>query len=142
MEEEKESKEIKEHHKEKAQEDKKQYNKIAVVRIRGSVKLKKKLKDTLNMLNLYKQNYCVILEDSPSIRGMLKKIQSYITWGEIDDETLNLLKEKRQEKDKSFYRLHPPIKGFERKGIKLPFKVGGALGDRKEKINDLIKRMI
>jgi large subunit ribosomal protein L30 len=43
---------------------------------------------------------------------------------------------------KLFFRLKPPIKGFERKGIKKPFSLGGALGYRKEKINDLIKRMI
>ncbi|MBW2996086.1 uL30 family ribosomal protein [Candidatus Woesearchaeota archaeon] len=123
-------------------EEKKQYKKIAVVRIRGSIKLKKELKDTLDMLRLYKQNYCVILDASPSIVGMLKKAQSLVTWGEIDDETLALLKEKKQEKEKKFFRLHPPRKGFERKGIKLPFKVGGALGYRGNKINDLIKKMI
>lgn len=40
------------------------------------------------------------------------------------------------------FRLTPPTKGFERKGIKIPYTQGGALGDRKEGINDLIKRMI
>ena len=104
--------------------------------------IKKEVKDTLNMLKLYKQNYCVVVEASPSIMGMLKKVQSYITWGDVDEETLALLKEKRQEKEKTFYRLHPPIKGFERKGIKIPFRQGGALGNRREKINDLIKKMI
>jgi large subunit ribosomal protein L30 len=126
----------------KAKKEEKQYEKIAVVRIRGSIKLKKEQKDTLNMLRLYKQNYCVILDASPSIMGMLKKIQSLVTWGEVNDETLALLKEKKQEKEKKFFRLHPPRKGFERKGIKLPFKVGGALGYRGNKINDLIKRML
>lgn len=43
---------------------------------------------------------------------------------------------------KPFFKLHPPLKGFERKGVKLPFSMGGALGYRKEKINDLIMRMI
>ncbi|MEE9525238.1 MAG: uL30 family ribosomal protein [Candidatus Woesearchaeota archaeon] len=123
-------------------EEKKQYKKIAIVRIRGSVKLKKEVKDTLNMLKLYKQNSCVIVNASPSMLGMIKKVQSYITWGEVDEETASLLKEKRQEKDKKYFRLHPPRKGFERKGIKIPFKQGGALGPRGTKINDLIKRMI
>ncbi len=40
------------------------------------------------------------------------------------------------------FRLKPPRKGYERKGIKKPFSVGGALGNRREKINELIKRMI
>lgn len=43
---------------------------------------------------------------------------------------------------KSFFRLKPPRKGFERGGIKKPFSIGGALGYRRDKINDLIKRML
>ena len=43
---------------------------------------------------------------------------------------------------KPFFRLKPPIKGFERKGIKTPFSMGGVLGYRKEKINNLIIRML
>ena len=43
---------------------------------------------------------------------------------------------------KQFFRLHPPIGGFERKGIKKPYSIGGALGYRKEKINNLIKKML
>jgi len=43
---------------------------------------------------------------------------------------------------KTFFRLKPPVKGFEHGGIKKPFSMGGALGYRKEDINDLIRRMI
>ena len=43
---------------------------------------------------------------------------------------------------KPFFRLHPPIGGFERKGIKMPYSKGGVLGDRKEKISDLITKML
>jgi len=43
---------------------------------------------------------------------------------------------------KNFFKLNPPRKGFERKGIKVPFSQGGVLGYRKEKINDLISRMV
>lgn len=42
---------------------------------------------------------------------------------------------------KPFFNLHPPIKGFERGGIKKPFTNGGALGYRAEAINDLLIRM-
>jgi len=126
-------------------------NRIAVVRIRGKVKLRKDIKDTLDMLKLYKQNYCIIIEPNPSNMGMIKKAENYITWGEIDDDTLAMLKEKREEITmnkqgkkiaKSFFRLNPPRKGFGRKGIKMPFNSGGALGYRGDKINDLIRRMI
>lgn len=43
---------------------------------------------------------------------------------------------------KPFFKLMPPRQGFESKGIKIQFSLGGALGYRKDKINDLIKRMI
>jgi large subunit ribosomal protein L30 len=124
---------------------------IAIVRIRGSIRINKEIKDTLNMLRLYKRNYCIIVLSTQSILGMLQRVKDYITWGEINDETLKLLKDKRLEKtkdkkgkevEKKFFRLNPPRGGFERKGTKVAFKVGGALGNRGNKINDLIKRMV
>jgi len=125
--------------------------KIAIVRVRGDITLKTSIKNTLKMLKLYRKNYCVVYDSKPSILGMVQKIKDYVTWGEIDQETLKLLKEKRGEKTKDkkgkeimkpYFRLNPPRKGFGRKGIKAPFTIGGALGNRKEKINDLIKRMV
>ena len=43
---------------------------------------------------------------------------------------------------KFFFKLKPPEGGFERKGIKQQFSMGGVLGYRKEKINELLMRMI
>ncbi len=43
---------------------------------------------------------------------------------------------------KPFFRLHPPIGGFERKGIKMPYAKGGVLGDRKDKVSELIAKML
>lgn len=40
------------------------------------------------------------------------------------------------------FRLKPPKKGYERGGIKKPYSLGGALGYRGEKINELLKNMI
>jgi len=124
---------------------------FAVVRIRSINRINIPINDTLKMLRLYRRNYCVVLDNTPSISGMLNKVKDYITWGEIDDETLSLLKEKREEKTKDedgkevtkkFFRLNPPRGGFGRKGIKFQFKAKGALGYRGSKINDLIRRMI
>lgn len=153
---------------------------IGVVRIRGSIGIRKEIKDTMNMLRLYNKNHCIVITNSPNHIGMLRKIKDYVTWGEIDEKTFkellskrgkimakknlteNYLKEKtklsfdefvkeffnykKNLKDvpglKPFFRLKPPIKGFERKGIKTPFSMGGVLGYRKEKINDLILRML
>ena len=62
--------------------------KIAVVRVRGNVHLKNEIKDTLGMLRLYRKNYCVVLDTTPPISGMIKKVKDFITWGDIDEETL------------------------------------------------------
>ena len=43
---------------------------------------------------------------------------------------------------KQFFRLHPPVGGFERGGIKTAYAEGGALGYRGPKIDKLIERMI
>lgn len=43
---------------------------------------------------------------------------------------------------KPFFRLHPPVGGFERAGIKMPFAKKGVLGDRAEKISELITKML
>jgi large subunit ribosomal protein L30 len=43
---------------------------------------------------------------------------------------------------KPFFKLQPPIGGYERKGIKTHFSVGGVLGYRGEEINKLIGRMV
>lgn len=40
---------------------------------------------------------------------------------------------------KKVFRLHPPSKGYE--ATKRPFKMGGSLGYRGEKINELLQRM-
>ena len=47
------------------------------------------------MLRLTRINHAVILPDNPSYHGMLVKSKDYITWGEINQETLTQLIEKR-----------------------------------------------
>jgi large subunit ribosomal protein L30 len=69
--------------------------KLAVVRVRGGVDARGEVIDTLRMLGLTRVNHCVLLDDTPSIRGMLQKAKDYVTWGEIDAETLELLLRKR-----------------------------------------------
>jgi large subunit ribosomal protein L30 len=52
-------------------------------------------RETLDMLHLHRNNYAVLVDDSPAFVGMLKAAQSFITWGEASKETVNmLLKEK------------------------------------------------
>lgn len=114
-------------------------SKIAIIRIKGPVGVNFDVEDTMKMLNLNKKFNCVIVDDKPEIKGMIKKVEHLITWGDVNEETAKLLDKRKKGK---YFTLHPPRGGFERKGIKMPFKLGGVYGYRKEKINDLIKRML
>jgi len=149
----------------------------AVVLVRGLVNVRREIKDTIRRLRLTRVNHAVVVPETPEIKGMLDYAQGYVTWGEIDKETLEhlLLKWGRFEGDvpvtkkeieartgmswEDFldavinnkiklsdlgikpFRLHPPRKGYERRGVKHSFKVGGALGYRGDKINELLRRM-
>jgi large subunit ribosomal protein L30 len=121
---------------------------VAIVLIRSTIGIKPNVKHTLKLLNLERKNACKILEDKPNIRGMLKTVKDFVTWGDLDEDTYKKLTETRKsivKKDgteKNVYNLHPPRKGYGVKGIKTPFKMGGALGDRENQINDLILRML
>ncbi len=69
--------------------------KLAVVRVRGNAQIRKKVKDTLQMLRLTKPHYCTLVEDDSSRRGMLDKVKEMVTWGPIEPEVLEkLLREK------------------------------------------------
>ena len=140
--------------------------KIAAIRLKGEIGMNHEIKTSLSNLRLHKKNYCVVVPNTSSYLGMLQKIKDVVTWGEINDETFNLVVEKRGEefkgreidkhkkitykdffvfnnkKYKKYFRLNSPAKGYGRKGLKYSFKNGGALGYRGNKINDLIKRML
>ena len=137
----------------------------AVILLRGLIGKKRGVKYTLKMLRLNRKNHCVLINEDPSNKGMLQKVKDIVTWGEINDDVLKLLIKKRgrklgnerltqEEADANFdsikngkksdikpiFRLTPPSKGF--KGSIKQHYPKGELGYRKEKINDLLKRMI
>ncbi len=75
----------------------------AVIRIRGTIRTKPKIRETLRHLNLTRINHCVIVPNTPHYTGMLQKAKDYITWGEITPEKLArliLLKGKTKEGNK------------------------------------------
>lgn len=69
--------------------------KLAVVRIRGGINARLDARETLRLLGLTRSNHCVIVDDSPSVSGMLKKAKDYITWGEVKPEVVEHLLSKR-----------------------------------------------
>lgn len=64
---------------------------IAVVRIRGTISASRQVRETLKMLHLTRNNYATLITDAPSFVGMLKTIQSFVTWGEASKETVAML---------------------------------------------------
>jgi large subunit ribosomal protein L30 len=137
---------------------------ICIIRIRGRVGLKKEINETLNRLRLRRKYTCVVLEGNKVQLGMIKKVKDFVAFGKINDKTFEkLIEERVQLIDKKnkvdlkkvveelkkgkkfeelnlkpFFRLHPPRKGI---NSKLHFPKG-VLGDNKEKINDLVERML
>ena len=108
-----------------------------------------RIKDYVTWGELDKTTFKELIEKRGRIISNKPFTESYLK--EKTNQTLSEFIEdffvyKKEIKDvpglKLFFRLNPPRKGFEKKGVKKPFSLGGALGYRKEKINDLIKRML
>ncbi len=115
--------------------------KIAIIRVRGQVRIRHDIVRAMEQLNLRKRHHATIVEESPSVLGQLKKVQSFVTWGPVSEETAKKLAVRARGEGR-WFALPPPRKGYGRKGIKLPFSKGGSLGDRGEKINELLLRMV
>lgn len=140
-------------------------SKLAIVRVRGIRNMQPDLKHTLGLLRLHRPNHCILAEDTPVLRGMLQQVNSYVTFGPLNEKTLAALLYKRGEdgskrlrdvKKKEeiekiakewmhkkleglrVFRLHPPRKGH--KNIKLAYP-RGSLGTRPE-MDTLLVRMM
>ena len=112
---------------------------IAAIRIKGRVHRRRDIEDTLAMLRLNRKMHCVVLKESPTVKGMLQKVKDVITWGEVDEDTLRMMIVKRgrkagnkkltaEEAESAFndikvgkkppikpvFRLTPPSKGFKK----------------------------
>ena len=139
---------------------------IAVIRISGMVDVPYNIEETLKRIRLRRKYSAVIIKPNPQNLKILKKIRNFIAYGDIDKKTLSLLVESRgvpkdkkkkinpkeileqiEKKDpkswdiKPFFRLHPPRGGID---SKKHFGVTkrAVLGDNKNHINDLVRRML
>ncbi len=140
----------------------------AIIRLRGTVNVAPKIKKALDLMSLRRVNNLVIVGEGEEFVGMIKRVKDYVAYGKINDATLEELITKRGEPIKSgekidakkviekvkkgaslkktglknIFRMNPPIGGHGKKGVKVPYKLGGALGNRGEEINELIRRMM
>ena len=68
---------------------------LLVIRVRSDRGVKPKIRDTMSMLNLTRVNHAVLIPDTPAYAGMLQKVKDYVTWGEVEADTIaSLLKER------------------------------------------------
>lgn len=68
---------------------------IAAVKVRGTISAQREVKETLEMFHLTRTNHAVLIDDRPAFKGMLIRVQSYVTWGEVSKETVALMLQKR-----------------------------------------------
>ncbi len=91
---------------------------FAVIRLRGKHDLRVRVEDTLRMLHLTRQNHCVIVPQDATYAGMLKVVKDFVTWGEVDEQTLAkaLLRRGRAVGDKpiddAFVKSHSKFKSI------------------------------
>ncbi len=139
---------------------------IAVIRIKGKVKIRQEVEETLSRLRLRKKFVCILIDEKDRAKnGMLKKVKDHVAFGEIEKGDLIRLIEKRgksQDKKqikepekiaeellkgksmkelglKPFFRLSPPRGGLKSSKKQFP---RGVLGNHKKEISNLIERML
>jgi large subunit ribosomal protein L30 len=140
---------------------------LVAVRIKGSVGLDYARRRTLEYLRLKRVHTAVLLSDTPSVRGMLRKVERYVTWGSPSRKTIyTILKRsgvgkvdleklgfnsleslaERLETDPTILerlqlkpaRFGPPKGGYKRT-IKRPYRYNGEYGVRDEAIDQLVR---
>jgi len=52
----------------------------AIVKLRGEVKTRQDIRDTLRMLRLDRVNHCVVVPETPTYHGMIHKAKDYVAW--------------------------------------------------------------
>jgi large subunit ribosomal protein L30 len=68
---------------------------LAVVRVRGAGEASPDVRKTLEILHLTRNCHATLIDDRPSFLGMLKRVGSFVTWGEATKETILSLLKKR-----------------------------------------------
>ena len=69
--------------------------KLAVIKLRSAINARGDVRDAMEMMGLTRVNHCVLVDDDPSHLGTLQKVKDYVTWGEINKDTLEKLLRKR-----------------------------------------------
>jgi large subunit ribosomal protein L30 len=68
---------------------------FVVAKIRGTVRAQREARETLELLHLVHTNHAVLIDSRPAYKGMLQRVNSYVTWGEPTKELVAEMLQKR-----------------------------------------------
>ncbi len=68
---------------------------LVVVKIRGTVSAQREARETLSLLHLTHTNHAIIIDSRAAYKGMLQRVNSYVTYGEPTKETVAMMLNKR-----------------------------------------------
>lgn len=137
---------------------------ITIIRITGMVNVNRDAEETLSRLRLRRKYSCTLIDETPEMIGMINKVRNFIAYGKLEKKDLTELISKRGQlvdkkkkidaekvaelilKNKNFndtgikpfFRLHPAIGGINSR----THYPKGVLGDHKDKLNLLVKKML
>lgn len=139
---------------------------IIVIRINGMVGMNSDMQEALFRMRLRRKYAAVLIKPTPENMKLIQKVRNFISFGDISKETLvELIKKRAQPISKGakidaekiaaeveskglenlglkpFFRLHPPRGGIESK-VHAGTRKKAVLGDMKDKINELVRRML
>ena len=61
---------------------------LLVIRVRANQGVNHSIRETMDYLNLTRVNHAVLIPETETYAGMLKKSKDYVTWGEISADTV------------------------------------------------------
>lgn len=138
---------------------------LVAIRISGMVDVNADVAETMDRLRLRRKYSAVLLPNTKENLNLLRHVRNHVAYGpiakntlaklisargqpmkkgeKVDGEKISAQLDKESLQDlglKPFFRLHPPRGGIESKKHAGVGK--GVLGDNKEKINELVERML
>ncbi|MEM3736765.1 MAG: 50S ribosomal protein L30 [Candidatus Bathyarchaeia archaeon] len=107
---------------------------LAVVRLRGTVNVRKDVDDTLSMLHLNRPHHATLVPSTAPYLGMLQLVKDHVTWGEISKDVLSMLLAEKCELSGG-RKLR--VEDLKRYGFKSVDELAHALHELKIKLTDL-----
>lgn len=127
----------------------KKHNCVVIENTPQYIGMIEQVKEVITWGEIDEQTFRALLEKRGRLPGTMKLTKEYLKAKcntDFETFTKEFMACKRELKDipglKLFFKLNPPVHGFERKGLKVPYSLGGVVGYRKDKINGLLARMM